>query len=140
MNLAAIFKFTVFYRFPPSKLRLVFEVLRVMNLINRNLSRVAFNRWKTVRYGELSFRGEKVLLLFTFKTKMFTNELKFSDLTKMLEAVSSASDTKKRYKFVSEYFSKLQTFQKEFKKKNGNKVSKGKFRIEWNKDESEQGG
>ena len=54
---------------------------------------------------------------------IFTQELKFSDLTKMLEAVSSASDTKKKYKFISEYFTKLKQFQKEFKKKE-NKVSK----------------
>jgi hypothetical protein len=51
----------------------------------------------------------------------FTQELKFSDLTRMLEAVSQATDAKKSYKFLSEYFAKLKMFQAEFKRK-GNKV------------------
>lgn len=53
----------------------------------------------------------------------FVEELKFSDLTKLLEAVSTNKSIKKRDEFMQDYFKKLLKFQKEFKAKNPNKVS-----------------
>lgn len=54
----------------------------------------------------------------------FTKELKFSDLTQMLDKVSSASDGKKRDKYMTDYFEKLLKFQSDYKKKNIGQVSK----------------
>lgn len=53
----------------------------------------------------------------------FTQELRFSDLTKLLEAVSTNKAVKKRDEFVADYFKNLHRFRKEFIDKNKDKVS-----------------
>lgn len=46
----------------------------------------------------------------------FTQLIKFSDLTKLLEAVSTTKSVKKRDEFMGNYFVQLQKFQNEHKK------------------------
>lgn len=53
----------------------------------------------------------------------FTQEIRFSDLTKLLEAVSTNKSVKKRDEFVTDYFAKLHKFRKEFIAKNKDKAS-----------------
>lgn len=54
----------------------------------------------------------------------FTKELRFSELTQMLDKVSSSTDGKKRDKYMNEYFVKLLSFQADYRKKNIGNVSK----------------
>lgn len=61
----------------------------------------------------------------------FTQELKFSELTKLLEAVSSTKLTKKRDDYVKNYFSQLDKFRIEFKKKNPDSVRTTNFSLIW---------
>lgn len=53
----------------------------------------------------------------------FTQELRFSDLSKLLEAVSTNKSVKKRDEFVTDYFTKLHKFRSEFIARNKDKVS-----------------
>lgn len=53
----------------------------------------------------------------------FTQELRFSDLTKLMEAVATNKSVKKRDEFVTDYFTKLHKYRKEFIEKNKDKVS-----------------
>lgn len=53
----------------------------------------------------------------------FTQELRFSDLSKLMEAVATNKSVKKRDEFVTDYFKKLHKFRKEFIDKNKDKVS-----------------
>lgn len=53
----------------------------------------------------------------------FIGSLKFSDLTKLLEAVTLTSVAKKRDDFMKDYFTKLKKFRDDFAKQNPNTVS-----------------
>lgn len=53
----------------------------------------------------------------------FSKDLKFSDLTKLLEAVSTNKEVKKRDRFMGEYLEKLHKFRGEYKKQHPDKVS-----------------
>lgn len=53
----------------------------------------------------------------------FTQKITFSDLTKLLEAVSTTKSVKKRDEFISKYFEKLQKFRDEYKSQNKEQVS-----------------
>lgn len=53
----------------------------------------------------------------------FTQKITFSDLTKLLEAVSTTKSVKKRDEFTSKYFEKLQKFRDEYKSQNKDSVS-----------------
>lgn len=55
--------------------------------------------------------------------KCFTEELKFSDLTKLLEVLSISKFPKKRDGYVRDYFEKLHKFREAFRKKNIDWVS-----------------
>lgn len=53
----------------------------------------------------------------------FTEELKFSEITKLLEAVLSVKTSHQREKYMSEYFEKLHKFRNDFIRKHPEKVS-----------------
>lgn len=53
----------------------------------------------------------------------FAEELKFSDLAKLLEAMSICKSIKKRGEFVDVYFQKLHKFREDFRAKNPASVS-----------------
>jgi hypothetical protein len=54
----------------------------------------------------------------------FTQTLKFSELTKLLEELANDKNQKKRDKYMSDYMEKLLKFQSDYKSKNENSVSK----------------
>ena len=58
----------------------------------------------------------------------FAQMIKFSELTKLLEAVSTSKSIKKRDEFMQEYFKKLHKFRDEFRKTNPNEVN---FKVPW---------
>lgn len=53
----------------------------------------------------------------------FTEEIRFSDLTKLLEALTSTKAMKKREEYLRDYFEKLHNYRNEFRRKNPDKVS-----------------
>lgn len=53
----------------------------------------------------------------------FAAQLKFADLAKLLENVSSESKPSKREEYFRDYFEKLMKFRDEFRSKQPNQVS-----------------
>jgi hypothetical protein len=59
----------------------------------------------------------------------FIGSLKFSDLTKLLEAITTTSVAKKRDEFMKDYLTKLKKFRDEFAKQNPNAVSSSEHPV-----------
>ena len=52
----------------------------------------------------------------------FTQKITFSDLSKLMEAVSTTKSVKKKDEYMSQYFMKLQKFRDEYKTQNKDSV------------------
>lgn len=53
----------------------------------------------------------------------FTQRITFSDLSRLLEAVSTPKAVKKRDEFMSQYFAKVHKFREDFKNQNKDSVN-----------------